>query len=293
MHGDRAPPSHGLTKQQRNLKNALVAVNPTTGGVLAYYGGSGPDVKGYDGKVDYNDYAGAARQPAGSSFKPYTLATVLTQTLKQTPGQVALRDQQLRRRQLLRARSRAPRSATTRATSRSAGPTVELTNAMKYSLNTTFDQLAVGRRPDNVATTAHAMGIATTTPTAPQDARRTPTVRPTFGIGIGDYPVTALDQADGFATLANGGMQQRRRTSCRRRRRPTARVVYQHQASAAAGDRPAGRQRRHAHPRADRRVLRRRAGERPRVGGQDRHRRHRHDDHATTATPGWSATRRR
>ena len=28
-----------LTKQQRNMKNALIAVDPSTGGVLAYYGG--------------------------------------------------------------------------------------------------------------------------------------------------------------------------------------------------------------------------------------------------------------
>jgi membrane peptidoglycan carboxypeptidase len=30
-----------------------------------------------------------------------------------------------------------------------------------------------------------------------------------FGIGIGDYPVTPLDQATGFATLANGGVANR------------------------------------------------------------------------------------
>ena len=34
------------------MKNALVAIDPSTGGVLAYYGGSGPDVKNYDGKYD-------------------------------------------------------------------------------------------------------------------------------------------------------------------------------------------------------------------------------------------------
>ena len=77
-------------RKQRNLKNALVAVNPATGAVLAYYGGTGPDVKDYDGQADYNDYAGAASRPPGSSFKPYTLATALTQTLNKTRGQAAL-----------------------------------------------------------------------------------------------------------------------------------------------------------------------------------------------------------
>ena len=38
-----------------------------------------------NGKIDFNDYAGHGGRPPGSSFKPYTLATVLTQTLKQTP----------------------------------------------------------------------------------------------------------------------------------------------------------------------------------------------------------------
>ena len=73
------------------MKNALVAVNPATGGVLAYYGG--PNGKDYAGKVDNNDYAGVGSRPPGSSFKPYTLATALTQTLNKTPGSPALHDQ--------------------------------------------------------------------------------------------------------------------------------------------------------------------------------------------------------
>ena len=55
----------------KQLRQALVAVDPQTGGVLAYYGG--PNGLG-------TDYAQAWRQP-GSSFKPYVLATALTQTL--------------------------------------------------------------------------------------------------------------------------------------------------------------------------------------------------------------------
>ena len=57
--------------QPDNLRQALVAIDPATGGVLAYYGGS--DGAGYD-------YAQAYRQP-GSSFKPYVLATALSQNL--------------------------------------------------------------------------------------------------------------------------------------------------------------------------------------------------------------------
>jgi membrane peptidoglycan carboxypeptidase len=83
---------------------------------------------------------------------------------------------------------------------------VTIANAMKYSLNTTFDLLASQAGPDNVAATAHAMGIAT------RDSYGHKTLQnkngsTSFGIGIGDYPVTPLDQAVGFATLANNGVR--------------------------------------------------------------------------------------
>jgi membrane peptidoglycan carboxypeptidase len=192
-----------LTTKQKNLKNALTAVDPKTGAVLAYYGGSGPGVKGYDGQVDYNDYAGRGGRPPGSSFKPYTLATVLTQTLKKTKGKDhfaidSIVDGSLCRKidgtQICNDPSDAPYSS----------PRIKLSLAMKYSLNTTFDLLAFDAGPDNVAATAHTMGVAKT------DTDGTETLvdrngHTQFGIGIGDYPVTPLDQATGFATLANDG----------------------------------------------------------------------------------------
>jgi membrane peptidoglycan carboxypeptidase len=81
---------------------------------------------------------------------------------------------------------------------------IKLALAMKYSLNTTFDLLALDAGPDEVAKTAHAMGISLTN----TDGAKTLVDRnghTTFGIGIGDYAVTPLDQAAGYATLANGG----------------------------------------------------------------------------------------
>ena len=40
----------GLTKQQRNMKNALVAVRPQDGAVLAYYGGpNGNELRAQEG----------------------------------------------------------------------------------------------------------------------------------------------------------------------------------------------------------------------------------------------------
>jgi membrane peptidoglycan carboxypeptidase len=196
-----------LTRQQRNLKNALVAVNPATGGVLAYYGGSGPGVKGYDGKVDYNDYASQGGRPPGSSFKPYTLATVLTQTLKQTPGKDHFAIDSYVPGDYCRIID-GTKICNDPGDKPVSSPRIKLALAMKYSLNTTFDLLALDAGPDSVAATAHSMGIATV------NSRGQKTLvdgngQTSFGIGIGDYPVTPLDQATGFATLANGGVANR------------------------------------------------------------------------------------
>jgi membrane peptidoglycan carboxypeptidase len=192
-----------LTKQQHNLKTALTAVDPATGGVLAYYGGSGLDVKGFDGKIDQYDYARLGGRPPGSSFKPYTLATVLTQTLKQTPGKSHVALNSYVDGSYCRKIEGTPICNDPGDQSVSSSR-IKLSLAMKYSLNTTFDLLAVDAGPNNVAGTAHGMGIAKT------DSNGTKTLagsngQTSFGIGIGDYPVTPLDQATGFATLANSG----------------------------------------------------------------------------------------
>src|SRR3954462_754726 len=55
-----------------NLREALVAVDPKTGAVKAYYGG--PRGRG-ENAVDQAQ----ARRPPGSSMKPYLLATALEQ----------------------------------------------------------------------------------------------------------------------------------------------------------------------------------------------------------------------
>ncbi len=219
-----------LSAKQRNLKNSLVAVDPKTGGVLAYYGGSGPGVKGYDGRVDYNDWAGQRANPAGSAFKPYTLATVLTQTLRQTPGKshVAI-DSEVDGSFCMKIEG--TKICNDPGDKSVSGSKVPVKKAMKYSLNTTFDMLAVDAGPSEVAKTAHAMGVS------PTDSSGEKTLVDSdgdtnFGIGIGDYAVTTLDQASGYATLANSGVYN----SAFLVQSATASngaVVYQHQAAPA------------------------------------------------------------
>jgi membrane peptidoglycan carboxypeptidase len=208
-----------LTNVQKNMKNALVAVNPQTGGVLAYYGG--PNGLSYNGHADYNDYAGVGCRPPGSSFKPFTLATVLTNNLQGKQPPLAINS-------IVNGDFTVTIDGTQISNDPSDRPysgQVTIANAMKYSLNTTFDLLASQVGPQNVATVAHAAGIAKTCGGQPtlQDADGTTK----FGIGIGDYPVRVIDMADSFGTIANGGTTNhsyfvRQATDAR------GAIVYQH-----------------------------------------------------------------
>ena len=194
-----------LTPQQQNMKNALVAIDPDGGGILAYYGGSGPGRKGYDGKQHFYDYARLGGRPPGSSFKPYTLATVLTQTLEQAKNKPHLAIDSYVDGSYCKTIDGTKICNDPGDLSLSSSH-ILLSLAMKYSLNTTFDELAYTADPDDVAKIAHAMGIAEVS----SDGAKTLVNKDghtAFGIGIGDYPVTPIDQAAGFATLANGGKQ--------------------------------------------------------------------------------------
>ncbi|MDQ1720248.1 MAG: hypothetical protein QOE89_4201 [Pseudonocardiales bacterium] len=184
-----------LTAQQKQekIRPALTAVNPADGAVLAYYGNS----KGSD-----FDYANGYRPP-GSSFKPYTLATALSQNLAGKTPAYAISS-------TYNGSQCVTISATNVCNDPSDAPysssSVRIDFAMKVSLNTVFDGLANEIGPANVRNTAYAAGIRkTNNDGAPTLVRKDGTTA--FGIGIGDadYAVRPLDQAVGFATIANGG----------------------------------------------------------------------------------------
>ena len=123
---------------------------------------------------------------------------------------------------------------------------------------------------------ARAMGIpATESATGPNPGA--PTLmrngHPDDYVGIGNYPVRILDQAVGYATLADGG-QYRPSYFIQKVTDSKGNVLYQHKDDAEAGDRSQGRQRRHAVDGAGGADLRDRAGQRPAGRGQDRHRGH-------------------
>ncbi|QXG74316.1 penicillin-binding protein [Modestobacter sp. L9-4] len=185
------------------LRQALVAIDPKTGGVLAYYGNAQTSD---DPATDTTDYAEALKPP-GSSFKPYTLATALAQGISVDARRDGSSPQEFKDRP----------GKPVRNSGNVQCPACTLKEAITKSLNTTFYGLAVEVGADNVAKTAReAMGMDDTfgaeDSSVPPGLRGKATLTATEGevtggaIGIGEYPVRPIDQAVGFATLAAGGM---------------------------------------------------------------------------------------
>ncbi|MEO6501435.1 MAG: transglycosylase domain-containing protein [Jatrophihabitantaceae bacterium] len=183
-----------LTPKQRNLRPALVAVNPGSGAVIAYYGGRN------GGGLDYAQ----SWRPPGSSFKPYVTATALTQNLQGVKPAYTIQSV---------FDGSSPQTIdnlpfVNDPTDPDSG-SYTLRQATTLSLNTVFGRLTSLVKPANVVKTARAMGIPAVesasgaNPGAPTLMRNG---NPDDYVGIGNYPVRIIDQAVGYATLANGGL---------------------------------------------------------------------------------------
>ena len=178
--------------EPQNLRKALVAIDPRSGAVRAYYGGQNGNGL---------DYAQAQRQP-GSSVKPYVLATAL----KQGIGVEARRDGSS-------PQEFEDREAPVRNSGGVSCPSCTLREAMTQSLNTTYYGLAYEVGPPAVAETIRA---ATGLPEVWQSGNlvNKPTLASSEGgttgsaIGIGEYEMRPIDQAHGFATFAAGGVER-------------------------------------------------------------------------------------
>lgn len=196
----------GIKDQKQTLADALVAVQPGTGQVMAYYGGE----QGYG-----YDLAGHAHQP-GSSFKIYTLEAGLENGYsidgywngdpsesfpdRSGDGKVYNSDNE---------------KCDDGGKSKDGHLRCSLTKATVDSLNTVFYALASKVGKDKVADMASKSGI---TAMYNQDGKNVLPAGQTFNqtdltnekigneIGFGQYPVTPLDHANGYATLANGGV---------------------------------------------------------------------------------------
>ena len=165
-----------LRGQPDTLRSAVVAVDPRSGAVLAYYGGAGSSP----------DYAGdEVTRPPGSTFKPFVVAAAL-----QSDSQFGLGTQYAGASPMV--------IAGTTVTNFDGDSCNECTvkTAMTKSTNTVFYQMAVQYGPQNVAQAAHAAGI-------PEYLLPDPA----GGISFGDKPVHVVDMAAAYGTFAADGQR--------------------------------------------------------------------------------------
>jgi membrane peptidoglycan carboxypeptidase len=154
---------------------ALVAINPSTGAVLAMYGGRSFHASQFNLAVQ------GERQP-GSSFKPFVLATALKQgispltTFVSKPVSIFLGNRYWNVHNF---------------EGEYLGP-IDLVKATSASDNSVFAQLTKVVGPANVARTAHQLGI-------------TSRLDGVFSIGLGSQAVDPLEMARAYGTFANGG----------------------------------------------------------------------------------------
>jgi penicillin-binding protein 1A len=159
----------------------LASVNPKTGEIVAL-----ASTEGSDSESEFN-YAWQAHRQPGSSFKTYVLTTAIKQGIDpagtyysgaspmtlETPGG----------------------GTWTVNNAEPGGGTMSLEEATWDSVNVIFAQLDLDVGPESVTQTAHEMGIEAPLESVPAEA--------IGGLAIG---VTPLEQADGYATLASGGI---------------------------------------------------------------------------------------
>ena len=183
--------------EPEGLREALVAVDPRTGAVKAYYGGG---IGAGEGAIDY---ARAQRQP-GSSVKPYVLAAALEQGISVTARRDGSSPQEF-----------PDREAPVRNSGGASCGSCTLQEAITRSLNTTFYGLAYEVGPDKVADVARrASGLPDVWDEGSELLLGKPTLaNPETGnigssIGIGEYEMRTVDQAHGFATFAAGGIER-------------------------------------------------------------------------------------
>ena len=161
---------------------ALVALDPTTGNVLAMVGG-----RNYS-KSQFNIAVQSRRQP-GSSFKPFVLASALEDGIspathfESEPISIFLGDKYW---------------APSNYEDVYLGD-VDLVSATIHSDNVVYAQLTNLVGPKEVARTARKLGV------------RSP-LHPVYSIGLGTQGVNALDMARAFSAFANGGYRIDTRT---------------------------------------------------------------------------------
>ncbi|MGW0435228.1 transglycosylase domain-containing protein [Micromonospora sp. NPDC003197] len=198
----RAKKNSVLADQPANLMAAMVAINPTNGHVLAYYGGDDGTGIDFAGKNTLNG-ALTGGHPPGSSFKIYTLAAGL-QAGKSLQSHWKTANYKIPQTDITVVN--AGRTASCKDWCSLEWSTVE-------SYNVPFYHLTKEIGADKVVDMAKAAGITTMWSTKDNAAldltkKKGSDVSPDpiwDMVAYGQYPVTVLDHANGVATLANRG----------------------------------------------------------------------------------------
>ena len=160
---------------------ALASVDPSNGEIVAL-----ASTEGYASESEFN-YAWQAKRQPGSSFKTYVLTTAIKQGID--PDTTYYNGTSPMTLDI-------PGGGTwTVNNAEPGGGTMSLASATWDSVNVIFAQLDLDVGPENVTQTAHEMGIEANLESVPAEA-----------IGGLREGVTPLEQADGYATLASGGI---------------------------------------------------------------------------------------
>ncbi|MGV0606219.1 transglycosylase domain-containing protein [Mycolicibacterium sp. XJ1904] len=177
--------SEYLDGQDPDMRTAIVSIDPRTGGVKAYYGGT--DANGFD--------FAQAGLPTGSSFKVFALVAALQQGMG-LGTQVDSSPLEVNGIKI------------TNVEGGGCG-TCNIAEALKRSLNTSYYRLMLKLKngPQDVADAAHQAGIAESFPgvehTLSEDGQGGP---PNNGIVLGQYQSRVIDMASAYATLAASGV---------------------------------------------------------------------------------------
>ena len=173
-----------LANLQEDARTAVVAVDPSTGGVRAYYGGD--EASGWD-------YANAGLQ-TGSTFKIFALAAALQQGIPLT----AMFDS---------SPVQLPGGITVTNWDGGGGGMISMSQATRVSSNTAYMRIQneLDNTTQDTADMAHALGVAKSIPGIPVTLRENGG-QPYEGIVLGQYQSRVLDMATAMATLTNRGL---------------------------------------------------------------------------------------
>jgi membrane peptidoglycan carboxypeptidase len=201
----RARPDSELAGQPKNLMAAVVSVDPNTGRVLSYFGGSTGSGHDFAGKnLEGGQWTGG--HPPGSSFKVYTLATALENNISMQSRWSAkpFKDDG----HSIGNAGRRPK----------CNDWCTLEESTVQSYNVPFYHIAKELGPEKVVELAKKAGVTMMWPSgkgeAPVDLTKPVTAKQLHSkfapfVGYGQYPITVLDHANGLATLAARGIYRK------------------------------------------------------------------------------------